>query len=682
MSPQASNEWLCDLAEGGGVEGSRTAIIIAGLINRHDGDQIAAMRRTRLVLDVRRVVQGPIGRPGLHSGDGFHRGPHFIDGRVPSDPDVRAALPKQLGIGGMDQAGKLRAAVEALKAAPSDLSRFREMWVAARRLPAADAARILVQGFGVGETRSHPRSSIREIDHTLLPGRVVLGVDQSDAELTIDSGFHAQDAETFEILGARAARRCSARHRGLVQRWKEEARQAYLAKALATGQNVQPHQIRFTGQTYIGLDLLPRLSDQGRASMSSVVLSTSTNDWMVDSTTHALGVPMPFTNPGVWWIRKHGLLSTAIGAYPAGEVLAPTSRFPRDLLPMASVDPGLAHKLGLKESPEHGDWPVIITRAVHHLELPALHRLYGLAASEGADAPKEVKVSASTGTYWIAPAECVVSGDPHEYRSLITAGHFALLVQDPGYAQSLQTRWDVADAAGLIDRTVRAAPSGDASLLTDTYPGLRAFSDQALDLIELVPCSEISSEIVAGRSDISIVNSHSVLVQGSTVYFRDNLAAASLLELLDTDLRLGLGASQREQVLKIGARQSIATKKLAVRRAPSLADKVVQLAGEDAVRRAVPSGAIELVEQRQGHRIDASQLVEMAYASNGAELLKKLSPALIHAGIDVPSQLAGGTTARQWVNDWGLPEEFAGQRDARPPSREEILRTGGAAQTP
>ena len=240
------------------------------------------------------------------------------------------------------------------------------------------------------------------------------------------------------------------------------------------------------------------------------------------------------------------------------------------------------------------------------------------------------------------------------------------------HATALIDQWKLHDAAGLVNRAVLAAVSGEALSITDRFPGLRAVSDSQHDF-KLLPCSDLSVESSADGSSGSVVTEYQVLRDGeSTVYFLDHLADAALLSALNDALRLDLDEEKQRRVLSIGMRSEAKRLATKVRNESNEDKKLLLLAGVDALRNELPQGAVGLAERRQGRKLVDTEIAAMARMSKGAGLVDRLRPAIAEKGIDLPA-LSGGAQARAAIRELGLAEEFAGSRTASRAPRIEIL---------
>ncbi|WP_458689833.1 DEAD/DEAH box helicase [Nocardia tengchongensis] len=671
--PRGIGEWLRALAQSAGVPGSREAIKLAALIDRNASQYSSEMRHSAFVLAANESLQLPhAGRIFVSDFDSEPTA-QFIHPDVTADQDVVDAL-RELRIGPMDQLGRLKSHVAQMIGVIHSGVNVERLWKLSRGIPPREVAETLTNAFGVGGTpvRSMAQRVVALRD-TLLPGMIVPADGSRDAESTIDTGFHADDLPVLRALGAN-----SEPVQGRIdendqwyQEWDAAAKEAYCAQSADSGVTVQPGRVRVTpGKTYRGLDILGRLSVEGRRNLTLLVLRGRPAPWILAA---GSGATMPFTNPALWWIAQHGVVDTAFGPRPVHDAFAPIAGLPNDLLPIAKLDEALVRSLGLRSQITARDWQRILVNPWKYLDRQdQLNRLYGLAAAAGAPAPDELGVEVRSKKTLAAPVDTYVTLRDSDYDLLSGAGYPTVFAATRELMTALTERWKLQDSHGLVNRAVLPTISGESTPLFDRFPGLRAKLGDEPD-IELVPCSDLAVQVTMRNAPVEIQTDHSILRDGDrVVYYLDSLTDNDLLTELISALRWSLSPTLVTKVLEIGARSAKSQLREQVRKEKNEDRKLVMLAGAEAIRNELPAGAVKLAEARKGRDLRDEELAAMARASKGAGLLKRLMPAIEENGITLP-QLTGSYEARSTVQDLGLSPEFAGSRTVQPPPRFEVI---------
>ena len=667
-------EWLHDLAARAGLHGSQEAIKLAALIDKHAAEHMMDMRRAEFVL----AADGTLRRPA----SGLIFLPESVDERegkyvhpdVVADESVIEAL-EALNIGRLDQRGRLRAHIAHINSVDETRSDVELLWGLTRGLPIREAAEALNNGFGAGKTPALSMAGMPEkVSGMLLPGTIVPPDGSRDVGLSFDIRFHAPDRDLLHALGATSEPSIGVPSAG--EKWYEEWRNAALG-SYATwlvgrgGKFQQSKVVIVEGRTIRRLDVCERLSDEGRFAVTQHILAAEHAQWYVDTPSAKTDARMAFPNPALWWATRHGVVNTAYGLVPVEGSFGRVAGVPDHVLPVAQFPEVQQSALCLRTALSSEDWQRILKRPWQYLDQQALGELYGYAAHLGAPAPEELAVQIGVKKTISYTNETFVSADQATYE-LAAAAHPVILVTSPEHANALIERWELHDAAELVNRAVLAAVSGEAIPFVDRFPGLRVFPDSVVE-VDLIPCSDLSVEVTTEGASGPTVSEHQVLRDGeSRAYFLDRLTDAELLARLNDILRLQLDADQQTRVLSIGARSE--GKKLGskVRSEPDQDKKLLLLAGVEVLRRELPAGAITLAERRKGRRLEDVEIAAMARMSKGAALVERLRPLIAEKGLDLPN-LSGGTRARAAIRELGLPEEFAGSRTSTRAPRVEVL---------
>lgn len=674
QEPRSVGEWLHDLATAG-VAGSQEAICLAAAIDRLAADHMVEMRKGAFILTAEaKLVPPRVGTVFLPDSD-REDGGRFVHPAVVADAEVLHAL-EELGIGRLDQVGRLRAHVDQMTRMDITGRLVETLWDLTRGLPVTDTGKVLESGFGAGQTpvRTVARRVAR-IENVLLPGSIVPADGIRDGAVTVDMTFHTKDIALLRHLGA--ASEPLLEHPGPNEEWfrlwETAARAEIVESAREVGVRVSPSKVKITGGTTVrGLDIAQHLSDEGRCALTGYVLRMAAAPWRTEIGGGSGIPPIPFTNPGVWWMIHHGRVSTPFGIKPVGEAFSSIPGIADGIIPVARVSPDQQRVLELREEITQRDWKQILLSPWTYLDQGDLNRLYSTAAKAGAPAPDEIAVTHAMAKTLVGPTEAYVTESSNDYQVLVSSGYPAVLAAVGLEKDALIAYWGLKDSQDVISRTVLAAASGEPVLVGDRFPGLRAFVSR-VPSIELTPCSEVSVEVRAETAAGTNVIDYEVLLDGdSTMYYVDHLSEDDLLARLSHELHLGLADSDRRKILDIGVRGETKKLRQQVRAEKDENRKLVLLAGVDALEKEIPVGAKALAERRSGRTMSDTDIAAMAKASKGAGLLTRVAPAIEEKGIVLP-RLSGGVQASAAVQDLGLSPEFAGSRTSAPPPRFQVI---------
>ena len=678
-----TEQWLEAIADSG-VRGSMVGVQLADQINSKEPDQLTAVRRARTVLRSDGTRCAPIpGKLFLPEPDEAPSSPEFVHPDLVRDTQTAEALAR-LGIRPLDALGRLTGHIAQMVDGPISGPDVGLLWSLTRRVPIEEAGRALSTGFGPGRTPVRTMAAKpAPIGNCLLPGTVVPSDGSRDADLAIDMRFHAADHQVLGRLGAVAGPRLATRtvEEPWFGRWLEYARSTYTAAADSRGIRVSPASVAVRpGPTAVHLDALPRLSTPGRVAMTREILALAAQNWTASSETRGCSDPLSVVNPGVWWVQQHGMVETPLGPCPVSDAVAPTDDVSSDLLPVpVGLDSSAVAALDLRRTLDADWWARFLVVAQEALGVPRAHRLLSAAARAGCSRPPTLRVEqASGGVVDASSAEVVVTDDPVAY-SLLKESLDVVLVDSDRDAEVLRTAWELGDARAMLRRTVLSAPSGEPMPVVDRFPGLRVTAPTISPSHALVPCTELAIEVVAEEGSTRSVTDRRSVAEGDVLYFRDDMSPAELLDAVNLGLRLGLDWQQLQQTIDIGLRREQSDIAKKVRAASSVDDKLLALAGEEELRKLVPTEAIQVAQARQNRKLAPVEIARMARAAAGNQIIRKLSPAIEARGITVPTALNGGSNAAAFAEKLGLPEEYAGS--TRPP-REAVKVVDGPVRLP
>ncbi|MCU1614239.1 MAG: putative ATP-dependent helicase, partial [Frankiales bacterium] len=681
--PEATTEQWLEAIAGSGVRGAMVGVQLADQVNSKEADQITAVRRARTVLRSDGTYATPVpGKVFMPDLDEATSAPEFVHADLARDAETAAALGR-LGIRSLDALGRLTGHIAQMADRPIAGPDVARLWSLVRRVPTEDVTRALSSGFGPGLTPIRTMAAKpAAIGECLLPGTIVPSDGSRDADLTIDMRFHAEDHQVLSRLGAVAGPRLASRmvEEPWFEQWFEHTRSTYVAAAESRGVRVSATTVAVRpGPTAVHLDLLPRLSTAGRVAMTREVVALATHNWTAFSETRGGSEPLPITNPGIWWVRRHGVVDTPLGPCPVSDAVAPSDDVSSDLLPVpVGLDSAGLVALDLRRSLDAAWWARFLVVAQEALGVPKAHRLLSAAARAGCSRPPTLRVEHAGGVGDAPSAEVVVTDDPVAY-SLLKDSTDVVLVDSDRDAETLRTVWGLGDARSMLRRTVLSAPSGEPIPAVDRFPGLRVTAPTVSPSYTVVPCTELAIEVVAEEGSTRSVTDRRSVTEGDVLYFRDDMPAAELLDAVNVGFRMGLDQRQLQQTIEIGLRREQSDIAKKVRAASSVDDKLLALAGEEELRKLVPAEAIEVAQARQKRKLEPVEIARMARTAAGTQIIRKLSPAIEARGITVPTVLNGGSTAAAFTEKLGLPDEFAGSRT---PQRAAVQLVDGPVRLP
>lgn len=673
-TPKNVGDWLHELAKYGGVAGSQEAIKLAAKIDQHAANHMMEIRQAEFVLAADGKLKCPVSGKIFLAESASETDGSFVHPEVIQDQAVVSAL-SALSIGRLDQKGRLRAQVHAMAGKTATRTGAEKLWELTRGLAVADAATILLNAFGPGNTPVITMAGeAATISNTLLPGVIVPADGSRDLAVATDTRFHRPDLELLRKLGALSEPQIGlpSVDENWYQTWIKAAHKAYAAWIGGKGGKFQQSKVRIIeGRTLKGLDVLVVLSPEGKSAVTQQVLASEHAPWLIDQTSSDPEYRMSFTNPALWLVSRIGMVNTAYGLLPVSEAFGRVSGIPDNLIPVARIPEDQQKALGLKSSLDADDWTALLRQPWKHLDQAQLGEFYGYAASLSAPRPEDLGVQIGLKKTVTYPDETYVTADESAYE-LGAAAHPMILVRSPDHAEALIANWGLLDASDVVNRAVLAAVSGESVPLSERFPGLRVHAEVVPNL-ELVPCSDLSTEVTTAGAPGPVVSDHEILRDGeSRVYFRDHLTDEALLAAVNGELRLKLDSETRRRILSISIRSEAKKLSAKVKSESDQDKKLLLLAGVDALKGELPPGAVNLAEQRRGRKLEDTEIAAMARMTKGAALVERLRPAIENRGLELPI-LSGGSQARAKIRELGLSEEFAGSRVRTREPRFEVL---------
>ncbi len=652
--------WVEHLVKEPDAERSAIAVqLVALLRKRLPADPDLAKARVLLLADgtLHACIRGQVFLPGGTPPPGAL----IIDEVLAGDRAVVKALAEQ-GIEVFDTAGEL---MNELTQPHIEWSR---VWPSARKISAEEAERIFREAL-----EEQLLTDLRVRVHSgkwqppclaLLPGCIIPADGTRDQDHVVDHRYHQQDLELLERLGLTAAPRRLAR--APEEPWRSRARQrardGYREAKSPGGLPDEKIIIEEFLSTW-PLEVLDRLSPQGRAALTTSVLSqmTGQEEWRVSRTDgKASAVLIP--DPAWERLRRNGYLTTQVGIQPTGACLrwsedCATQDGVEQPLPVVpeTFEEGHADALGLRSDPgelRSDDWARLL-RESGGWEERRRYLLYAWAAFCDQPAPRSLKVRRGPGHTEAAPTQCAVTSSAEVYESLTLANVPAVLLGADD-AALLRERWGLATGEDMLTETLDYDAAGEPVPALDEYPPLRNLVDDEWAGLVLQRCSrlELQTATPGGADTRALVDR----LEGTTLYTtapQDRAVLAAIAR--------HTGASfTPDRVLSLIETQRLNHLRQEILKESNVPAKLLLAIGPDDLRSTIPVAALGALEHAAGHPPTDLEIAKLSLAVHGYSVLEKHKKALAAKGLGQVVQWAGSRNARDWVRGLGFPIEYAG----------------------
>lgn len=688
-------EWLEALVSDGTPEASRTVIrIVADMLRQRAGittDEAVKSKITALAGEALKAKIILTEEHGLvaPSPNVFRRSTVddltdrmvYVDERVIDGIETQRAL-EELGVHEADAAGRF-ASILTQGFSDYDDAKWTALWELSRQAGPADTLSA-IRAADIDTARHFKvrtvAGSFRPIRECLLPPRVVPSDGSRDAHVAVDLEFHAPDRPILRDLGLLdGPTEKVIPRRG--EQWYDDYVKAgwntYCKKLPAAARRPQMDTMRFDGAAPAGpLNFLTELSEEGRAAF----LRALPHSGLVTTWTMQVGrqqsTRMAVLSPLVWMARKHGWLQTSRGLRTVPQSVGPLLRDHRDVLPVADLPTIVADALKLPGTLDKIPprlWTELLEEAARSEDDIFPGKVYALFIEAGAGWPDGIPTRCRVGSTWSSEytdSEIAVTANRSEYEALIRESQPALLVPDAETAEVMRRDWEMRAPEEVIQKELRHVTQSDPVPLLEEFPHLRITHRGKVDGWSLVRCSELE-EIVRTPNGIrtselaSAVFNRSVLVLNPD----DDLAA---LMAVDRKLRLGLGPSGCRQLLQRREQQRENERLERARKAPDTATKLLELVGAEALKAGLPQGLIEAEKTESGKEPDAKDIAQLALAAHGTGVMRHYRKDIETNVPEAAGSFTGDNKSIQVVNRLGLPQDFAGKREQRPPAVETV----------
>ena len=197
----------------------------------------------------------------------------------------------------------------------------------------------------------------------------------------------------------------------------------------------------------------------------------------------------------------------------------------------------------------------------------------------------------------------------------------------------------------------------DPILIIEAWPGLERHLAIHQTSFQLIRCDDFSVSGSASGDD-----NGSCLAVDSTVYLKRQTAEQDELCCVLREIGRQDLVERGEEIMNYRTPEQIREARDAVRKHQSDDGRLLAAVGEVELRRRLPAGLIEILEQTQGP-LTGLRTAQAAIATFHTGALRECRSALSH--LDPPKQWAGRLRTIEFVRSLGFGEEWAGQRNTR-----------------
>lgn len=692
LEPATVREWLEALVSDGTPAGSAAALkVLATLLEKelvHDRAAADDARQAKILLTEQHGFVSPIAGSVFRRTveDGLRDDLLYVHRELAEDVSLQRVL-DQLGIRDADAEGRFRSVLDQGGFGTYSAESWTRFWELMRTAGRVSQVPAIKKAMPSVESTLKVRTvagSWRPIGRCMLVGSVVPGDGSRDAEIAIDSQFHADDGNVLLDFGVLDAPVRGYRPEGepWFDGYHKAIYEAYVAKLKATDHRPAPKTVKVEGSPIAGpMSIFLELSPEGRAAF----LSAMPDEGLTESWTRQIGksaaTRVAITSPIRWLLGKHGWAETSKGVVPIREAVSPELAAYRDVLPVAEISGRKATRLKLPKAVDQvpdEQWAELLERVKQSDDDAFIGRTYALLVRADCGLlGDEDETRCRVGDSWeLRPdAEIAIAFNQDELNELVKERHPALLIdraEDREEAEAMIADWGMRRVSDVISKRVRSVPAGSPVALIDEYPPLRQRFGPRVNGLFLQRCTELE-EVVHTPNGTSTTPLRSALHERTTVLVDEDASYEAVLTLADLEFGWNLGADGCRSLLDMHRRQQqdleLKARLAAVRRAGTVAEKISLLIGEDDLRAGLPAGLLRSEMVETGRQPDALRVAEMAYHAHGDGILRQHLKDIQARFPTAPARFDGDQTALRFVTSLDLPDSFAGARVPAPPAR-------------
>jgi superfamily II DNA or RNA helicase len=664
-------EWLEALVEDESPEASARAILILADIKRSASAFAEEAGKARIVLTESDGLVAPSPKVFRRSSsDRLADQIVYVDERVFPENAVRRAL-DELGVHEADAAGRFSSVLQQGFFGYGD-TQWTDFWELSRQAGPADT----LQAIREHEVSTAKQLKVRTVSgefrrilDCLLPGKVVPGDGSRDARIAVDMRFHAPDHPILRDLGLREGpvMGVDPSEEPWYTAYVESRWTLYCKRLAAAAHRPQMTTMKFDGAAPAGpLHFLTELSKEGRAAFLRELPAHGLVTMWHMQVGRQQSTRESVMSPLVWMARTHGHIETSRGLRPVTYCVSPLLKEHRDILPVASLPTNVAEALKLPATPgavRSHIWAELVKEASGSEDDAFPGKVYALLFEAGAEWPEGATTRCRVGGEWRGDQpddQIVVTANRSDYDALLREHIPALLAPTGAAADRMRETWGMRSPSDVIEKELRFVGQGELVVLTDEFPHLKISHRGQVDGWSLTRCSELA-EITRTPNGMRTASIDSATHERSVLVLKpaDDLAA---LIAVDRTLKLGLGPHGCQGILDRREQQRNNERMRRARRAKDTAGKVLELVGEEALKRGLPKGLIESEEVETGKAPDAHRVAQLAVDAHGAGILRHHSKDIAANVPEASGSFRGDNKSRQIVNQVQLPESFAGAK--------------------
>ncbi|WP_172835258.1 DEAD/DEAH box helicase [Mycobacterium gordonae] len=506
-----------------------------------------------------------------------------------------------------------------------------------------------------------------------FPGECLKQLREDGAHL-VDGNYHAADHEILFLLGVRSRPSRSPAHSD--EKWVSAYRKVVreqIGDELGLGVHArQGIEIENIDSVLGPLQCLPDLSSTNRLALTVAVV-TEVDVPRVRVTHPNVPKTARYVAPELWWVREHGIVPTVLGPVPIADAfVADVDGAPEGLLPCvtqivlsADTERVLKLKRQIREL-DPSNFSSLVRVHVERNDLVRVGQCYAwwCWTHKEVDPPERIWVR-HDGQWSEEDRQSVaVVHGLESHNELDGFGIPCVLVDSVDDVHTLSELWDCLEGRDL-PVTYSYETSAEPELVTDVFPVLDALAvDDELENLVLQRCLSISKvAAVPGQPEVRVSclagrEANRILVTGDAD--RDVLKQVLGCLLFDDSDR------HVEILLKDMERRRNSKRVREIRNAPTDAERLLLLAGEERLKTLIPRDALSyLVNQGtvEPHGLDLAALCVIMLGVRALERACKVDPQGLPDA--VPSSWAGSFHTRKWVKSLGFGEEWAGQKARR-----------------
>jgi DNA or RNA helicases of superfamily II len=677
--------WLEALVADQSDEASVAAIAVLGELEREGKPDIqAAARRARVIKTTTGEFVSADPQCVFEFSEGYRpEGPiAYVAEEVFSDPQAQSIL-MQLGIGPASREGEIGFLLAS--AGDADLVDWVKFWDLARdTAPESVANEVKESAVAMpGGVRVKTLSGLwHPIEHVLLPGPIVPSDGSRDAAVTIDTRYHERELGVLDAMGALAA---PAKGRGSRDEpWFTDylTAQKHVFYHECPGGWPQESYLMLAGFQSVGpLTPLMTLCKDGKAAFTSSLLNMNLElerPIMYHRTRREFYGDMAMEHPCIWMLRKHGVFDTSLGVRSLDQAVGPQLAKWRQFLPVIPCAPHASIDLGIPVEPEDMRlplWRTALQEAFDSTDNEAVWDFYAWA-SGWTTAGDSVRCAVGQRTTSRPPGQVAVTFDSMSFERLRYEGTPAIVVSTREAADRLVGQWGMMAASEVIQTQVDYVALGDPIPLGEEFPVLEMLRPDVVRDLVLVRCDELRLESITdnGKTSQEIPSN----IDGATVYWCHASGDEDLIDWLNVTLGLQLMEFEVQDVLAGKLARDRAELIDTIRSQPTDAKRFLAAVEAHNILRHLPQGLAESVEAVSGE-LDDDGLGNLAMSVYGIDVLHEFRQELADRGLRPPSTWGSSRQAKQFVQQLGFPEIYAGFQQAQ---RDRLLRVDGSPTLP